>query len=108
MVNVVTACTSAGFSPVAQTVRSAQVVLRVMPLIEMVDAALPLPATNPLPCTSSGKPSTAPANTLDGKITSMVGPLVIASVALADMLVFAWLVAVTVTAFGEGAVTGAV
>jgi hypothetical protein len=93
---------------VAQLVTAAQVVPRVTPLIEMADAALPLPATNPLPCTCSGKLSTAPANTLDGKITSIVGPLVIATVALAESLLLAWLVAVTVTAFGEGAAVGAV
>src|SRR5580704_11489172 len=108
MVSVPADCTSAGFSPVAQLVTAAHVVPRVVPLIEMADAAMPLPATNPLPCTCSGKLSTAPANTLDGKITSMVGPLVIATVALADMVVLAWLVAVTATAFGEGAVAGAV
>ena len=81
---------------------------RAVPLIEMVDAALPLPATNPLPCTCSGKLSTAPAKTLDGRITSIVGPLVIATVALANSLLLAWLVAVTATAFGEGAAAGAV
>jgi hypothetical protein len=108
MVSVPADCTSAGFSPVAQLVVAAQVVPRVTPLIEMVEAALPLPATNPLPCTCSGKLSTAPAKTLDGKITSIVGPLVIAPVALAESPLLAWLVAVTVTAFGEGAAVGAV
>src|SRR5271154_4540653 len=108
MVSVAADCTSAGFSPVAHVVTAAQVVPRVVPLIEMMDAALPLPATNPLPCTSSGKLSTALANTLDGKITSIVGPLVIATVALADSLALAWVVAVTVTEFGEGAAVGAV
>jgi len=108
MVSVPADCTSAGFSPVAQLVAAAHVVPRGVPLIEMTDAAPPLPATNPLPCTCSGKLSTAPAKTLDGKITSMVGPLVIATVPLADSLALAWLVAVTVIAFGEGAEVGAV
>jgi len=74
----------------------------------MTEAATPLPATNPVPCTASGKLSTAPAKTLDGKMISMVGPLVIATVALAVLLASAALVASTVTAFGEGADVGAV
>src|SRR5271155_746723 len=108
MLSVAADCTSAGFNPVAQLVVAAQVVPCAAPLIEMTDAPLPLPATNPLPCTCSGKLSPAPANTPDGNITSIVGPLVIAAVALAESLLLAWLVAVTVTAFGEGAAVGAV
>lgn len=92
----------------AQLVTAAQVVPRAVPLIKMLEAALPLPATNPLPCTASGKLSTAPANTLDGRMISMVGPLVMATVALAALLASAWLVAITVTAFGEGARVGEV
>src|SRR5271156_857060 len=106
MVDVAADATPAGFSPVAQLVVAAQVVPRAAPLIKIVDAPTPLPATNPLPCTCNGKLSTAPAKTLDGKIISIVGPLAMATVALAVLLGSAALVAVTVTAFGEGADVG--
>ena len=100
--------TSAGFNPVAQLVAAAHVVPRAVPLINIVEAPTPLPATNPAPCTASGKLSTAPAKTLDGEIISMLGPLVIATVALTVLLASAALVAITVTAFGEGADVGEV
>src|SRR5271155_2759699 len=108
MMEVAADATSAGFSPVAQLVGAAHVVPRAVPLTNIVEAPTPLPATNPAPCTASGKPSTAPAKTLDGKMISMVGPLVIATVALAVLLASAALAAKTVTAFGEGADVGEV
>jgi hypothetical protein len=55
-----------------------------------------------------GNPSTAPATTLEGRIASIVGPLVIEIAALAFFVESAALVAVTVIAFGEGAAAGAV
>src|ERR1700675_1283138 len=108
MVDVAAEARSAGFNSVVQLVAAAHVVPRAVPLIKMAEAALPLPTTNPVPCTASGKLSTAPAKTLEGKIISMVGPLVIATVALAVSLLSAWLVAITRPAFGEGADVGAV
>ena len=108
MVSVAADARSTGLSPVAQLIVAAQVVPRAAPLIRMAEAALPLPATNPLPCTASGKLSTAPANTLDGKMISIVGPLVIATVALAVLVGSAALVTITDTAFGEGAKVGEV
>jgi len=68
MVRVAADCTSAGFSAVAHADVLAQVVPRGVPLSKMVEAALPLPATKFRPCTASGKLSTAPENTLDGRI----------------------------------------
>jgi hypothetical protein len=46
--------------------------------------------------------------TLEGSIDSIVGPLEITTVAVADLLVSAWLVAVIAIALGEGAALGAV
>jgi hypothetical protein len=83
-----------------------QVVPRAVPLSKMVEAPTPLPATNPAPCRTNGKLSRAAAKTLDGKIISTVGPLVIATVVLAVLLASAALVAITITAFGEGADVG--
>jgi hypothetical protein len=45
---------------------------------------------------------------LDGRITSIVGPDVMAIVADADFVLSAWLVAMIEMAFGEGATVGAV
>jgi hypothetical protein len=50
----------------------------------------------------------APAIALDGKITSMVGPEVMAIVADADLVLSATLVATIETALGKGATVGAV
>ena len=83
------------------------VVARAVPLIRIVDAALPEPATKFSPCTENGKPSTAPAITLDGRITSIAGPEVMATVAVADFVPSATLVAITDIPFGEGAEVGA-
>lgn len=99
--------TSEGFNTVVQVDVEAQVVLRAMPLIKIVEAELPLPATKLAPWTDSGKLSTAPAMTLDGRITSIVGPLVMAIVAEADFDGSAALVATTEIAFGDGAAAGA-
>lgn len=46
--------------------------------------------------------------TLEGRIVSITGPLVRATVAAADFVGSAWLVAITEIAFGEGAAPGAV
>src|SRR5580658_6099018 len=101
-------CTSAGFSTVAQLAAVPQVVARAAPFSKITEAELPLPATKFTPCTSNGKLSTAPAITLEGKITSITGPLVMATVALALFVESAALVATTEIALGEGAVAGAV
>ena len=86
----------------------AQVVPRAVPLIRMVDAEGPDPGTKFAPCTASGKLSTAPEKTLEGRMTSMTGPLEIATVAVADFVASAALVAMTAMALGEGAPGGAV
>jgi hypothetical protein len=85
----------------------AQVVLRATPLNRIVDAELPLPAMNLVPSISNGNPKTAPASALEGRISSIVGPLVRAIVAKADFVGSASLVAVTEIAFGDGAIVGA-
>ena len=82
-------------------------VVRGSPLSRIVDAVFPLPATKFAPCTSNGMLSTAPAIALDGRSMSIIGPLVSATVAEADFVASAWLVAVTEIAFGEGAAVGA-
>ena len=92
----------------SQVVAVAQVVARAVPFSRITEAELPLPATKFAPSTSKGKLSTAPAITLDGKITSIVGPLVTATVALALFVESATLVAVTEIALGDGAAVGAV
>src|SRR5579864_2130614 len=79
-------CASAGLTAVVQVVELAHVVARGVPLKRIVDEELPLPAENPSPCSSSAKLSTAPALTLEGRIASIVGPLVIAIVADADFV----------------------
>jgi hypothetical protein len=96
-----------GFRAVAQEVGVEHVVLRATPLRIITDAPAPLPATKFTPCTTRGKPSTAPAITLEGRITSIAGPLVIAMAAEADFVGSAWLVAVTEMAFGDGGIVGA-
>jgi hypothetical protein len=106
-VSVPAAATSDGFNTVVHADVVAQVVLRAAPFIRIVDAALPLPATKCVPCTDSGKLSTAPAIALDGRITSIVGPLVTATLAEADFVGSAELVATTEIAFGDGATAGA-
>lgn len=99
--------TSEGFNAVTHCAPDAHVVARAVPLIKIVDAATPLPATKFVPCSSSGKPSTAPAVTDEGKITSIIGPLEMAIVAAADFVGSAWLVAITEIALGEVAAAGA-
>jgi hypothetical protein len=44
---------------------------------------------------------------LEGSSASIAGPLVSATVAVADFVGSAWLVAITEIAFGEGATVGA-
>src|ERR1700722_8955087 len=101
-------CTSARLSAVAQPVVVAQVVPRATPLIRIVEAVAPVPGMKFRPCTASGKLSTAPAKVLEGSMTSMTGPLVMATVADADLVGSATLVAVIEMALGEGAAVGAV
>ena len=78
-----------------------------IPLMRIEEAALPDPATKFVLALENGKLSTAPAITLDGRITSIAGPLVMATVAVADFVPSARLVAITEMAFGEGATVGA-
>lgn len=84
------------------------VVGRAAPFSRIVEPAPALPVTKFTPSTASGKASTAPAMTLEGKTISMVEPLVIAIVADPDFVGSASLVAVIRIAFGEGATGGAV
>jgi hypothetical protein len=107
MVRVPGDWTSARVSAVAQEVELVQDVARGVPLTKMDDAVRAIPVTKFTPCTASGKPSTAPAKTLEGSRTSMTGPLVTATVAAADLLGSAVLVAMTAMAFGAGALLGA-
>ena len=83
------------------------VVGRALPLRRIVEPVPALPGTKFKPRTDTGKPSIAPAIVLDGRITSMVGPDVMAIVADADFVLSAWLVAMIEMAFGEGATVGA-
>ena len=86
----------------------AQVVLLGVPLSRITEAEPPLPATKLAPCTAIGKLSTAPARTLDGSSVSMTGPVVSATAGTdTDPEEFAWLVATTVIALGDGAKVGA-
>ena len=107
MVTVAADWTSEGFSDVVQAAVVAQVVARAAPLKRITDAELPLPATKFAPFTSKGNASTAPAMTLEGRRVSMVGPLVMATVAEADFVESATLVAMTAMPLGEGAELGA-
>lgn len=100
-------CTSVEVTAVTHMVVVAHVVLRGTPLNRIVDDELPLPAAKPVPSISDGKPETAPASTLEGRIASIVGPLVRAIVAKADFVGSASLVAVTEIALGDGAIVGA-
>lgn len=100
-------CTSDGLSAVLQVVVLGHVLKRGIPLIRMEEASPPDPGTKLFPATEKGKLSTAPAITLDGRITSISGPLVMATVAVADFVASARLVAITDIALGEGATVGA-
>jgi len=100
-------CTSDGLRAVEQVFVLGHAVARAVPLIRIVDAALPEPAMKFRPCTEKGKLSTAPAITLDGRITSIAGPLVMVTAAVADFVPSARLVATTEMPFGEGAAVGA-
>jgi hypothetical protein len=107
-VNVPAETTSDGLIGVAHEFAVGHVVARALPLIKMIDADAPLPATKLSPSSSRGNPSTAPALTLDGKIVSMVAPLVIATVAVNVCGGVESSVAITEIAFGDGALEGAV
>lgn len=107
MLSVAADWTSDGLSAVLQVVVLGHVDARGVPLIRMEEAALPEPAAKLMPATEKGKLSTAPAITLEGRITSIVGPLVIATAAVADFVASARLVAITEMALGEGATVGA-
>jgi hypothetical protein len=100
--------TSEGFSGVAHESAVEHVVARAVPLIMMVDADVPAPAAKFSPSISSGKPSTAPALTLEGKIVSIVTPLVIATVAVNVCGGVESVVATTEISLGDGALDGAV
>ena len=102
------AATCAGVNAIVQLSVVAQVVAWATPFSKINEAPLPLPATKFNPSTSNVNPSTDPAITLDGRITSISGPVFIVIVAVADFVESAWLVAVIEIAFGEGAAVGAV
>ena len=107
MVSVPGFWTSARFSAVAQPVEVEQEVPRAVPLTRMAEADGPVPEMKFAPCTASGKLSTAPEKTLEGNMTSMTGPEVIATVAVANLVGSATLVTITEMALGEGAPVGA-
>lgn len=107
-ISVPVAATSKGFSAVAHADDEAQLVARAAPLNRITEAEEPLPATKFRPSTSSGKPSTAPAVTLDGKTVSIVGPVFTATTAVSMPGGVDCVVATMAIAFGEGAVPGAV
>ena len=79
-----------------------------LPLRRIEEPVPALPGTKFNPCIDTGKPSIAPAIALEGRITSMVGPDVMAMVADADFVLSAMLVATLEMAFGDGATVGAV
>ncbi len=85
-VSVAAACTSAGVSAIVQLVAAGQVVLRGAPFRSITDPEPPLPATKFIPWTVNGKPSTAPAITLDGRIREISGPDVSAIVLVPDIV----------------------
>ena len=85
-----------------------QMVVSAVPFTRIAEAPAPRPATKPAPFTASVKSAATPAITLDGKICSIAGPLVIATVAVPDCDRSAKLVATTEIAFGDGAASGAV
>lgn len=102
-------CRSDGLSTVVQLVVVAwHVVARATPFMRITPPAFPLPGTKFAPSTVSGKLSTAPAITLEGKIVSITGPEVIAIAAADVFVVSATLVATIEIAFGLGATAGAV
>ena len=107
-VNVAAVCRSEGVSTIVQVVAVEHVVGRATPLRRIAEPVPALPGTKFNPCTDTGKPSTAPAIALDGKITSMVGPDVMAIVADPDFVLSATLVAMIEMALGDGATVGAV
>lgn len=95
MVSLPATCTWFGLSDVVHIVELAHVVATAVPSMSIVEPLLPLPATKFTPSTDSGKLCTAPAVTLDGKRVSIAGALVMATVAEADLLESATLVAIT-------------
>jgi len=107
-VNVAGVCRSAGVSAIVQVVAVEHVVGRAMPLRRIAEPVPALPGTKFNPRSDTGKPSMAPAIALDGRITSMVGPDVMAIVADADFVLSASLVATIEMAFGDGATEGEV
>ena len=107
-VNVAGVCRSAGVSAIVQVVAVEHVVGRATPLRRIAEPVPALPGTKFNPRSDTGKPSMAPAIALDGRITSMVGPDVMAIVADADFVLSASLVAMIEIAFGDGATEGAV
>jgi hypothetical protein len=100
--------TSAGVSAMTHELADGHVVVSAVPFRRIAEADAPLPATKFKPCSSSGKPSTVPAVTLEGRIVSIVTPLVIETVAAAFWAGFESVVATIEIAFGDGACGGAV
>ena len=82
-------------------------VLRVLPAIRTVEPGPELVAVKLAPATLNVKPA-APAVALEGRSDSTTGPVVIVTLADADLLTSSLLVADTLSVFGEGATAGAV
>lgn len=100
--------TSEGCSTIVQRLTVEQFDVRGESLTRSCDDPLPVVATKLRPFTASAKFCCVPAITLEGKTVSIVGPDVIAAVAVDTSAGFASLVAVMRMAFGEGAIGGAV
>src|ERR1700688_4766872 len=82
-------------------------VLRVLPAIRTVEPGPELVAVKLAPAILNVKPA-APAVALEGRSDSTTGPVVMVTVADADLLTSSLLVADTLSVFGEGATAGAV
>jgi hypothetical protein len=81
----------------------AQVVTRAFPATKIVDPGPGLDGIKLLPDTASVKPPDVPAYALDGDKFDMFGWLEIVTVAVADRVLSAMLVATTSIRSGEGA-----
>lgn len=85
-----------------------QLVFRGVPLTRSSEELLAAVGRKLRPWTARTKLVCAPEKTLDGRIVSITGPERSATVAVADEVGSAALVAMTEMAFGEGATAGAV
>jgi len=99
--------TSAGCSVTVQRLGAGQFVERGELSMSNCDAPLLVLARKLRPCTASRKLFCGPATMLDGRMASITGAEVSATVAVAASDGFAVLIAVIAMAFGDGATAGA-